>query len=160
MRSRRGRTIRWICAGLLLAGLLVVTTVSTQTGQLRICEDTVVHATSHTITKVCRPFKITDTPVILVLIFIVGLISPEFRKINVIGLVELERELSDQEARLNALELRVTTISTNASAAAANLYIGSIPPELGFIGHGGMVEHKGLDKPVKGTTDATPRTSA
>ena len=160
VKSRRGRIIRWICAGLLSAGLLVVTTVSTQTGQFRICEDTVVQVTSHAITKACRPVKITDTPVILALIFIVGLISPEFRKINIVGLVELEREVSDQEARLNALELRVTTISANTSTAAANLYIGSVPPALGLSAHGAVVDDNGLDKPVTGTTDAKPRSTA
>lgn len=120
---------RWGAAALLLAALIVATTVSHLTPHWRVCDDVVVRVGTLPTVRSCRPLAITDTPVVLGLIFIIGLIAPDFRRISVAGVLELEREVHDQERRLEALAAKIDVLTINATSARASVtFAQPLPP--------------------------------
>jgi hypothetical protein len=66
--------------------------------------------------------------VILGLILVAGLIARDFRRVSVAGILELEREVQEQERRIDGLVAKVEMLTINASSAHATvLFTPSLP---------------------------------
>jgi hypothetical protein len=109
--------------------LIAAAAVSALSPHLRVCDDIVVSVGSQPTALTCRPLEATDTVVILGLILIVGLVTPDFRRVSVAGILELEREVQEQESRIDGLAAKVEMLTVNASSSHATILFSPPLPE-------------------------------
>ena len=120
--SAKKRSFRLWIAGFLVAGLAVALSISALTSQLRVCDDIVARVGSQPAVRSCRPLEITDAPVILILLLALGFVLPDVRKISIAGVVELEREVHEQERRIEQLGSRIDMLVSSVASSRASIY--------------------------------------
>jgi hypothetical protein len=106
---------------LLLVALAVALAYSALTPHLRVCDDIVARVGSKATAASCEPLGITAAPVVVVLILALGLILPDVRKVSIAGVVELEREVREQEQRVERLASKIETVAAAKSSAQVNV---------------------------------------
>jgi hypothetical protein len=111
---------RRLVAFALLGGLVAVVVWSNLTGHLRVCDDLVARVGSQPVVRSCRPLSTTDAPVIALFVFIGALFFPDLTSIKIAGVVELAREVKQQETRTESLERKFDILSVNMNAAASS----------------------------------------
>jgi len=115
--------LRWAGAGVLLVALIVILTYSYMTPHLRSCDDVVVRVGQTPTVQSCHPMSITDAPVILVLVLALGIIAPDVKRVSIGGVIELERNIREQERRTERLEGKLEIIAAATASAATTIYM-------------------------------------
>jgi hypothetical protein len=117
---------------LILVALIVLTLVSDLTPHLRVCDELVARVGAVPAVRTCRPLELSDLPIVLGLIMIIGLVAPDFKRVSIAGVVELEREVHEQGQRVEGLASKIEQLAVATSSARANVNIFDqrLPPEV------------------------------
>lgn len=115
--ARHSHLLRQAASALLVAVVAVVVAISALTPHLRVCDDIVARVGSKPTFTSCQPLEITAAPVILILILALGFILPDVRRISIAGVVELEREVREQQQRVEQLASRIDLIVSSKSSS-------------------------------------------
>jgi hypothetical protein len=117
-RPREGGTqpgwptyMRRVLAVLLLIGLLFIVARSSLASEPQVCEEQLAQVGTQPITRSCRPVQLTDPPFLLGLLLILALVLPDFSKVEIGGLLSLERRLQMQEERQTGLEKQLQDLN-------------------------------------------------
>jgi hypothetical protein len=131
----RWKVGRWIAASVILVILIVLSLVSASTPHLRVCDEVVAQVGTLPTIRTCRPLEFTDLPVVLGLILIIGLVAPDFKRVSIAGVVELEREVREQGHRVENLagKIEQLTISASSARASINYYERPLPPDVDIV---------------------------
>ena len=131
----RWKVGRWIAASAILVTLIVLTLLSALTPHLRVCDEVVARVGTLPTIRTCRPLELTDLPVVLGLILIIGLVAPDFKRVSIAGVVELEREVREQGHRVENLagKIEQLTISASSARASINYYERPLPPDVDIV---------------------------
>jgi hypothetical protein len=135
---------RWIAASVILAILIILTLVSSLTPHLRVCDEIVAQVGAAPTVRTCRPLELTDLPVVLGLILIIGLVAPDFKRVSIAGVVELEREVREVGGQVENLAGKIEQLSISASSARAsiNYYERGLPPDVDIAVSDATLEEK------------------
>jgi len=103
-------------------------TFSALISHLRVCDDIVVRVGVKPTVQSCEPLEVTSTPVVLILLLALGFILPDMRRVSIAGVVELEREVHEQERRVDQLGNRIDMIvSSKASSSLSFSFEQTLP---------------------------------
>lgn len=109
-----GQTVRWLLCIAVLLAVFVLTFVSSRGDRLQVCPDGP--------SLPCRPMHLDDAPIVVALIIAAVLLLPDLRRLNIGGLVELERVV--KETQTEVLETRrdvaALKVAVDAKASASS----------------------------------------
>lgn len=147
----------WIRRGLafaLLLGVLVVAGISSLMKELQVCEELLATVGTQPLVESCRSLRMTDPLILVGLLAALALGLPDFSRIEIPGLLNLERRFEAQEQRQAELQREVHDLSIRISQQVSqrtmihNMPIVSPGEDLGAIRKG--LEEKAqefLDEP-------------
>lgn len=116
-------------AGLILASALVAAIGSAMRADWRICREDAVRSASDTqIVEVCGPLLVTDAPMVVSLILGVLLLAPDFQRVTIPGVLELESKVEAQARRQDVLEQRIGLLAQQATTVRQDVNVEVLPP--------------------------------
>jgi hypothetical protein len=77
---------------------------------------------------------------------IVGLIVPDFKRVSIAGVVELEREVREQGEHIEGLASKIeqltVTVAASSAQASVNIYERALPPDVRITVSDATLEEK------------------
>ncbi len=122
------RTIRLSFALVVLLTGLGIGWLGAYRPGLRICEDKVAQVGDLARVRICRPVQITDPPLAITVLVAAALLLPDFSRIAVPGLIELERAVERQAERQEDLTRQVSELRIAQSVRVSQVSIENLPP--------------------------------
>lgn len=120
---------RRFLAGLIVALVLVGAIGSTMRTDWRVCrEEAVRNASDVQVVEVCRPVLATDAPIVVSLVLAVVLLAPDFQRVAIPGVFELESKVEAQARRQDVLEQRVGLLVQQATTVRQDVNLAVLPP--------------------------------
>jgi hypothetical protein len=107
--------LRRLFSVILVAGLLWTVSQSTRGDGFQVCSEELVGSGQQTTVEICRPLELTDPPVVIGFLLALGPLAPDIGKLQLGGLLTLERRVHEAEQAQKELSGQVQALAISQS---------------------------------------------